>query len=87
MERTITVRDEHGLHARPASVFVAAATKFKSTMTVEVNGKTANGKSLLHLLALGITKGQTIKITTTGEDENEALHQVCAILENNGINA
>ncbi len=82
MEKSITVLDDKGLHARPATLFVKAAITFKSTVTVEANGKSANGKSLLNLLALGVKSGQEIKVITDGEDEEVALNQICDILQN-----
>ncbi len=82
MEKSITILDEKGLHARPATVFVKAASTFKSTVMVEANGKTADGKSLLNLLALGVKHGQEIKVITKGEDEEVALNQLCDILRN-----
>lgn len=81
MEKSLTVLDEKGFHARPATLFVTAAVKFKSTVTVEANGKSANGKSLLNLLGLGIKHGQVIKVVTSGEDEEPALQQLCSILQ------
>lgn len=82
MEKSITVFDEKGLHARPATVFVKAASTYKSTVMVEANGKKADGKSLLNLLALGVKHGQEIKVITKGEDEEAALNQLCDILRN-----
>ena len=70
---TIEVQNKTGLHARPASVFVQTAGKFKSNITIEKDGRQANAKSMLALLALGVSNGSFIKIAAEGEDENQAV--------------
>lgn len=70
---SILVQNKTGLHARPAASFVQAASKFKSTITIENNGKQANAKSILSLLSIGASMGCTVTITAEGEDENQAV--------------
>lgn len=65
--------NESGLHARPASRFVPCCQKFKSKITIEKDGTEANGKSILSLMTLGASFGDSIKITADGDDESEAL--------------
>ena len=69
-KKTITLTNKEGLHARPASVFVKEAGKFKSKITLfKHGGKEGNAKSILSLLSLGVDSGSTIDICADGEDE------------------
>jgi phosphocarrier protein HPr len=61
------------LHARPAATFVKTAMRFRSRLTVGVNGKTADAKSILAVLALGATGGTHLKLSADGEDADSAL--------------
>jgi phosphotransferase system HPr (HPr) family protein len=72
---TATVRSRVGLHARPAAVFVKAASRFKSTITVcnaTTGAQAVNGKSILLVLTLGVEQGHAITVTASGADEAEA---------------
>jgi len=69
----VTIENKTGLHARPASLFVKTASKFKSDIMVDKNSKTGNAKSIISILSLGIGKGSRVKITADGPDENEAV--------------
>ena len=71
--KTITITNDTGLHARPASVFVSTASKFKSDLMIQKDAKKINAKSILAVLALGITKGTEIIISAEGPDEEEAI--------------
>ncbi|MFB5191344.1 HPr family phosphocarrier protein [Alicyclobacillus fastidiosus] len=81
VERQVTLKNVSGLHARPASQFVAEATKFTSSVSVEVNGKRVDAKSILGLLSLGISQGQAISIITEGPDEEQALTTLCKLVD------
>ena len=69
----ITVENQVGLHARPATFFIQKANEFKSSIWVEKEERRANAKSLLGVLSLGITGGTDIKILADGQDEQEAV--------------
>ena len=56
----VTINNEVGLHARPATFFIQKANEFKSGIWVEKDERRVNAKSLLGVLSLGITKGTTI---------------------------
>ncbi len=71
--KEITVQNQVGLHARPATFFIQKANEFKSSIWVEKEERRANAKSLLGVLSLGITGGTDIKILADGQDENEAV--------------
>ncbi len=61
------------LHARPAATFVKTALRFRSRMTVGTDGKVADAKSILAVLALGATGGTLLRLTAEGEDAPAAL--------------
>ena len=58
--REITVKNEVGLHARPATYFIQKANEFKSSIWIEVEDRKINAKSLLGVLSMGITKGTEV---------------------------
>ena len=61
------------LHARPAATFVKTALRFRSQLTVGLDGKVANAKSILAVLALGATGGTVLRLSAVGEDAPAAL--------------
>ena len=61
------------LHARPAANFVRTAMRFRSRVTVRVDGKVADAKSILAVLALGATGGTVLRLNAEGEDAPAAL--------------
>ena len=69
----VTINNEVGLHARPATFFIQKANEFKSGIWVEKDERRVNAKSLLGVLSLGITKGTTITLLADGSDEKEAV--------------
>jgi phosphoenolpyruvate-protein phosphotransferase len=69
----VKVGGVHGLHARPATMFVDLAKKFASEVHVRHDGKIANGKSLISLLKLGVESGRVIRIMAQGSDQDAAL--------------
>lgn len=76
MEKTFVVTDETGIHARPATVLVSEASKFESNINIEYNGKKANLKSIMGVMALGIMQGAEFKVTTEGTDADEAVSAI-----------
>ena len=76
----ITVKNEVGLHARPATYFIQKANEFKSGIWVEKEERRVNAKSLLGVLSLGIVKGTSITIIADGSDEEEAVAALTALI-------
>ncbi len=74
--KEITVQNQVGLHARPATFFIQRANEFKSAIWVEKEERRANAKSLLGVLSLGITGGTQIKIIADGQDEEAAVESL-----------
>jgi phosphocarrier protein len=73
VSRSVTIQNNVGLHARPATFFIQKANSYKSSIWVEKEDCRVNAKSLLGVLSLGIAKGMTITIIADGNDENEAV--------------
>ena len=79
----ITVQNEVGLHARPATYFIQKASEFKSGIWVEKEERRVNAKSLLGVLSLGIVKGTNIALIADGSDEKEAVDALVSLIQNN----
>lgn len=77
------VNNSLGLHARPASMFVEAASCFESEVLVEKEGETVNGKSLMGLLMLSAGFGSCVKVIIKGNDASDAMKRIATLFENN----
>lgn len=75
-----TLKNETGLHARPASVFVDKTGEFKSDIRIELKGKEVNAKSIMSVMSLGIDGGDEITLTIEGEDEEEAMTELSKLI-------
>ena len=78
----IRVKNEVGLHARPATYFIQKANEFKSGIWVEKEERRVNAKSLLGVLSLGIMKDTTVTLIADGGDEKEAVDALADLIEN-----
>jgi phosphotransferase system HPr (HPr) family protein len=74
----VSLPGEVALHARPAAAFVKTAMKFRSRLTVGANGRTADCKSILAVLAMGATGGTTLTLRAEGDDAPAALDALAA---------
>lgn len=81
--KEVTVQNQVGLHARPATFFIQKSNEFKSSIWVEKDDRRVNAKSLLGVLSLGITKGMEITIITDGTDEKAAIEALEKLIESN----
>lgn len=81
MERTITIKNPTGLHARPAAMLVKKATEFSCEITLIKGDKKANAKSIMNLLALGLAANDEVTVVTAGEKETEALQAIGDFLD------
>ena len=81
LERIVTVKNETGLHARPASDFVGFTKTFDGKISLVSNGKTLNAKSILHVLSLSLKKGDTFTIRAEGDNAEEVLDRIEKFLE------
>ncbi len=73
IERNIEVKIASGLEARPVALFVQAASQFQSNIYVTVQNKKVNAKSIMGMMSLGVLEGESLMISASGEDENEAI--------------
>lgn len=78
-----TVKDELGIHARPAGLLVKEAGKYKSHVSLTKEGKTVDASRLMAVMSLGVKKGQTVKVEVEGEDERDAAAGLSAFFNNN----
>lgn len=83
ISKAVVVKNQVGLHARPATFFIQKSNEFKSSIWVEKDERRVNAKSLLGVLSLGITKGMQITIITDGTDEKEAIEALEHLIDSN----
>ena len=85
ISRNVTIKNNVGLHARPATFFIQKANSFKSSIWVEKDDRRVNAKSLLGVLSLGIVEGMSILLIADGADEEAALDGLEELI-NSGFN-
>ena len=71
--RVFTVRNQLGIHARPASLLAKRAKQYDSKITVQRGDDIVDGKSIMMLMTLAADEGTKLSVTATGEDASEAL--------------
>ncbi|MFH0910696.1 MAG: HPr family phosphocarrier protein [Planctomycetota bacterium] len=81
VEQTVVLTNPHGLHARPATIFVAACNSFACDVVVIKEGIEVNGKSVMGIMMLGAEKGSTLLIRTSGEDAGPAARELARLVE------
>ena len=79
--KEISVQNQVGLHARPATFFIKKANEFESAIWVEKDNRKVNAKSLLGVLSLGIIGVNPITIIADGVDERQALDALVGLIE------
>lgn len=79
--KEVSVKNQVGLHARPATFFIQKANEFKSSIWVEREERRVNAKSLLGILSLGIVGGTDIRIIADGSDEQLAVEGLTKLVE------
>ena len=80
--QNVTINNEVGLHARPATFFIQKANTYKCSIWVEKEERRVNAKSLLGILSMGVTEGTTITLIADGPDEAAALKGLADMIEN-----
>ncbi len=79
-----TVKNEEGLHARPAGILAKEAKKYESKVTItNESGKSAEVTKLIRVMALGVKNGQNVTVTVEGPDEETTFEEVKAFFEEN----
>jgi phosphocarrier protein len=80
-ERTVTIKNRAGIHARPAALLVQISKDFKSTIHFEKENDRINAKSIMGIITLGAAYGTEIRIIADGEDEEEAVDALVHLFE------
>jgi phosphotransferase system HPr (HPr) family protein len=80
---SVVLKNETGLHARPASQFTKEAAKYKSKVTIKKGNKEIDAKRILSVLSLGVNKDDILIITGEGEDEEQAVAALKQLIDNN----
>ena len=81
VKKEMTITNNIGLHARPATFFIQKANTFKSSIWIEKDERRVNAKSLLGILSLGIVGGANIRIIADGSDEQLAVDGLVKLVE------
>ena len=81
MKKDIVVKSNAVLEARPLAELVATAEHFKSKITLNMEDKCVNAKSIMGIMGLGLDPGRTVTIEAAGEDEEEAIAAISEFLE------
>ena len=79
--KSVTINNQVGLHARPATFFIQKANTYRSSVWVVKDDRKVSAKSLLGVLSIGIAKGMTITLAADGEDEKEAIDGLVELIE------
>ena len=82
ISRNVTIQNNVGLHARPATFFIQKANCYKCSIWVEKDDRKVNAKSLLGVLSLGIAQGTVITLIADGSDEKEAVEGLAELINN-----
>ena len=82
MQTTVKVLNEEGLHARPAGLLVKLANNFSSDIELSVDQNSANAKSIMSIMGLGLTKDTVVTIKAEGLDAEAALTEITNLFNN-----
>ena len=78
-----TIKDEIGIHARPAGLLAKKAKEFESVITIEKNGKSAAATKLIAVMGMGVKHGETVNVSIEGPDEDAAAEAMQKFFEEN----
>ena len=82
MKQDILIINKLGLHARASTKLTQTASQFKSDIWIERNGRRVNAKSIMGVMMLAASKGSTVSLEATGEDEELAMEALMALINN-----
>ena len=83
--REFHVIAETGIHARPATLLVQAASKFNSDIQLTYKDKSVNLKSIMGVMSLGVGQGADVKISADGDDEADAIEALAEAMKKEGL--
>lgn len=81
LKQKVTVKNQTGLHLRPAGILCRTAMLYKSHISLKHGDTTANAKSVLSVLGAGVKTGDELEITCEGMDEQEAMEAIVKLFE------
>lgn len=76
LTKELTIVNSKGIHARPAAMFVKAASRFSCDIFVEKDGEKVNGKSIMGLMMLAAGPGSKLTVHADGADANDAISEI-----------
>jgi len=79
--RVFEIRNQYGIHARPAALLVKTASRFDCEITIERDGMAVSAKSIMGLMMLEAGRGAQLRVTAAGADSEEALDNIEALFE------
>jgi phosphocarrier protein len=82
LKKKVLIKNKLGLHARAAVKFVNVANRFRSSVKIEKDGSEIDGKSILGILTLAAVQGSPIILKVSGDDEENALEVLVALIDN-----
>lgn len=82
IERSVTIQNETGLHARPAASLVQFVKKYEESIEIIVDGKVADAKSIFNVMSLGISKGTEVILRVDGANAETTIEEVANFIEN-----
>lgn len=82
-EFSYVIKDELGMHVRPAGLLAKTVKGYNSEVNVSFGGRDANGKGLVALMGLGVRSGDEVLVTVTGEDEEVCAKELEEFFKNN----
>jgi phosphocarrier protein HPr len=82
-ERTVTITNKYGIHARPAAEIVKLAAKYKSEITLIKDDTEVNGKSIMGVMMLAAEQGSTLLLRADGPDEVAAIDALAELIASN----
>ncbi|HLR14936.1 MAG TPA: phosphocarrier protein HPr [Bacillota bacterium] len=80
-EKIFLITVDTGVHARPATLLVNKASQYSSAVELHYKEKSVNLKSIMGVMSLGIPQGAEVKVTTEGNDEEDAIEGITVLIE------
>ena len=74
--KKMTINIPSGLEARPVALFVQVASRYESSIFVEIKDKKINAKSIMGMMSLGLSAGEEVVVSADGQDENDAILKI-----------
>lgn len=81
LTRTVVLKNKYGMHVRPAGLFAKTASRYRADVTVEKDGVTVPGRSIMALMTLEAVNGTELIIRATGEEAAKVLDELEALVE------